>query len=773
MFNKNEKDFKKSIHWYGKFEKRILTVFLLSSIIPVLILGVILYFTTIKNVTNRITITSHNELVEQISEVDNVIELMEQHYFNIVNSAEVNNLVENNINYKNYTKIIQFTDKMVSNASFINYIKGFTLINFDTGWAYSNAGVKKLDTLNNKNECLDIFNDSTKSIFWINNQDIESSGANNVDLSYISLAYRLPLGYSDKNAMLIINLYKSNFEKLFKSTVYSDILVFDENGKKVYGEYPELDDSIIDYIYNNYSYISANDIIDINYDFNNEQYHISFKKSNLTDWIYVSYFNSSITKEDAKDIIYIAILLSLCLSVIIFLISTISTHWIYQPIKNIYINVRNYLNEEMLSKDDELALIEKGVHTLYNNNIELESILDKQKDQLYELFMLRLLRGQLSEELLNINIEKLQIEMFNYISVILMNSSLNVEGSEITSLEKDILHIQIAKNMPLEIRSMLMFSPVNNLYDVVMVVGANNENELDEKIIKICEDTSKFVYDNYGQYSIVGISKKFNNLILFPQAFREASEAIKRDSNTEYTNSDKIYNYFSDFLTEENTTITYNIVLQNEIKESVDLCNEENAFILISQFVNEIKDANLEWNEQYYFLYRLLVAILVTGADAGLSLNSTFEFRNQTLFQQFNQLYTLQEIEDFYKYKVTKPLIDALELYRKSNQSDILTKIEKLVIEKEGNITLTECAEAIDCHVNTIWRIMKNHRNQTFSDYVSEVRLEKAEDLLSNTDLSINEIAEILNYTNAQNFIRYFKKHREITPGKFRQDNRK
>ncbi len=44
-----------------------------------------------------------------------------------------------------------------------------------------------------------------------------------------------------------------------------------------------------------------------------------------------------------------------------------------------------------------------------------------------------------------------------------------------------------------------------------------------------------------------------------------------------------------------------------------------------------------------------------------------------------------------------------------------------------------------------------------------------AKRMLVETDISVAEIAERLSYSNAQNFIRLFKKHMDITPGQYRK----
>ena len=52
-------------------------------------------------------------------------------------------------------------------------------------------------------------------------------------------------------------------------------------------------------------------------------------------------------------------------------------------------------------------------------------------------------------------------------------------------------------------------------------------------------------------------------------------------------------------------------------------------------------------------------------------------------------------------------------------------------------------------------------------------QLDAAKELLLNSDCSISEIAEQLNYANTQNFIRFFSKYENTTPGRYRKEHKK
>ena len=58
------------------------------------------------------------------------------------------------------------------------------------------------------------------------------------------------------------------------------------------------------------------------------------------------------------------------------------------------------------------------------------------------------------------------------------------------------------------------------------------------------------------------------------------------------------------------------------------------------------------------------------------------------------------------------------------------------------------------------------------TDYVNEVRVERAEVLLKSTSETVSEIAASVGFDDVNYFTRVFKKHRGISPGFFRRNNR-
>lgn len=86
------------------------------------------------------------------------------------------------------------------------------------------------------------------------------------------------------------------------------------------------------------------------------------------------------------------------------------------------------------------------------------------------------------------------------------------------------------------------------------------------------------------------------------------------------------------------------------------------------------------------------------------------------------------------------------------------------------DISLTSLAAKYNVSMGSLSRMIKDHLQLNFSDYIASLRIQRAKELLSDETLSIQEIAEIVGYNDYFYFTKVFKKIEGISPSKYRKE---
>ena len=84
-------------------------------------------------------------------------------------------------------------------------------------------------------------------------------------------------------------------------------------------------------------------------------------------------------------------------------------------------------------------------------------------------------------------------------------------------------------------------------------------------------------------------------------------------------------------------------------------------------------------------------------------------------------------------------------------------------------LTLKDTAEHFGLSQEHFSRSFKNYVGQTFTGYVKNLRVDKARELLVQTDLNIIDIAANVGELDAKAFIRDFKRAYSVTPHQYRK----
>jgi two-component system response regulator YesN len=102
--------------------------------------------------------------------------------------------------------------------------------------------------------------------------------------------------------------------------------------------------------------------------------------------------------------------------------------------------------------------------------------------------------------------------------------------------------------------------------------------------------------------------------------------------------------------------------------------------------------------------------------------------------------------------------------------SKVIQKAKQYIAKNYGNrIELEDIAQCIFLSPAYLGILFKRETGQTFTEYVTDVRIKKAKELLQKIELNISDIAQKVGYKDARYFIKVFKRLVGITPSEYRK----
>lgn len=755
------------------YKYRIFCSILLITLIPIIFLGFYSYRTYVTELSDKIQSSTTASVNQVKNRVDTLLINIRKNYIEAVEEEEIKWLLEEEIWYSNYSSLVKAGKTLWGPTYYTEYIEGYSFINFHTEWVLSNRGMYKYDAVKNKEEVEEVYHlmdDTLSRNFFITRltTSTQTLTTETVNLRNISLVLNLPLIQKNPYGMLVVNLNMNKLKNVLKEDLAgADITVLDKEGNLIYSTNLEVASTCMNAI--GKQSIEYKNMLKSE---TGKEYSIAVKESVAMDWYYIVSYDWGSVNHGGEAILSITFLL-FGLMIIILALTWIFTNKLYSPVFQLakYVTGLSPMKEND-TINNEFDFIAKRIDNLVDNNALLENLVISQQPQLMELFQLHLIRGDIKEEQIPSYMEKLKLTPKQYYMVMSINLKSQKSEEVYDEARQDALRIDAIDNMPEKITCKFLMPAVCNARTITCAITAADLKELDEQVMNVFSELDIFVKEKYNLHISMGISSAYEDMKEFRNAYQESIEALKGNEIFNKPKDYEIHNdlmFYSDFTTEE-SGFTYDRMLEREIKEAVDAGEKEKAFELVDAFLNSLIANNVLNNEMSLSLQRFMIAIILVAIDAGLRVNKIFDNDLSSILLKFNQIYDMDKISGFLKYEVIIPIISNLEEFRTSKSSEIMKDIQELIESTKGDITLTECAEKLNYHPTYIWKVMKVEKNTTFSNYVSEYRLEEAKGLLIHTNMTVSEIASQLRYTNSQNFIRFFSKLVGKTPGKYRQD---
>lgn len=302
----------------------------------------------------------------------------------------------------------------------------------------------------------------------------------------------------------------------------------------------------------------------------------------------------------------------------------------------------------------------------------------------------------------------------------------------------------------------------NDWKGIIFILNTNKEQRTQEKIYNELVLAEKFITEELNVGADINIGDAHANVRELYRSYQEAKECSEYRM---YSGTGRVLAYTK--IKNKERRYFYSAEQENEFIRNVIMGNEKASLDCLDELISSHKDGSIAVLRCFFFnLIGTMLKILNSGSidvaeniDEDCNFDGLFSCRSINELQEAIRRVVVKICGDINLHGNNKKqnLKRAMLEYIENNYCDNAMSLEKLASEFNLNFTY-------------ISHFFKEQIGENFSDYIMRMRIEKAKQLLANTDYNISEIAAKVGYATSAVLIKNFKKVENTTPGKYRED---
>ncbi|MFA9557878.1 AraC family transcriptional regulator [Evansella sp. AB-rgal1] len=611
-----------------------------------------------------------------------------------------------------------------------------------------------------------------KNISW--NRLYHTISESSDDPTPLVLTHSIPGNSNDPFGSIIVTLDRARVAELIKTlTPYNQGATFLLNGdsrilvsENSTGEATfirKLRDRILEQADSQGSFV---------FNFGEESYSVSYGTMRRidSDWTYVSAAPMSAITSSIVFISTTIIVISLTGLVLALILSWFASKQIYSPVAKL-VKVLDTEKWNGATNEDEFSLIEKQFAELSKESDSLQKRLTTQLPQLKNSFLLQLIQGYLypySEKELHDRMQSYGWEMKDHSFVVVDIHLSGINESKGLLLKQDESLVAFALSNITEEASEARFKQcsVINFYDLsaLLLIVYPTKNEMRDELHEFSEEVMDVLNRVLQMQVTVTISKPADKIKRIPYLFEEVRQG-KRYRNFEDEN--QIIDLQMIEPTNKYNQIHYPFEIEKEILQAIRMGQINESENLIRVFIQELTEKGIKEINIRPAITQLFGSIQHEILHSGIHPYEIFNGRN--MFEEVAHIGEPEQMVSWLTEEVISPYITSIEgkvnIEMKQLVEQVCTVIQNRYME---DISLESCADEVATNPYTLSKSFKKVIGVNFIEYLTDIRLDKAKDLLLNTDMKINDIAEQVGYRHSY-FNRIFKKHMGIPPSQYRK----
>ena len=749
----------------GVFYRKSMISILLAASIPGFITGLFIHQIGVKYMEKDLSALHHHQMEERVSNIDDQLNYLELNLSNWAFNPQFG------FGLSNLDFVYYFQDTWNITKS-LNIMEGSHPLVKDV-----ELYLKRTPPVLFKTEYYQVFNDELihsyeeiladkRRVYWDYTSEDEAE-------SPLMLIHKVPGESSSPIGALIVKLNREKVINLLRTmTPYNEGITYlmQKDGKAILSDQnneldlqSQLTDLIIQSDQQNGSLV---------YEYKGESYTVSYGivKRIAEEWIYVSASPTSAITSPVVVLSKVILIISGGSILIGLLLSFIVSNRMYSPV----VRLIKYIDPERLNNKrdkDEFRYIESIWSNAAKQSLLLQQEVASAQPMLRNSFLMQLLQGHLQSlsegDLLN-RMRSLQwkVDTHSYYFIHIYLIGMDSLDNQMTSNDEGLITFAAYNIADELISGRFSQCHVMNFHDlsVGVFIMEPTGHEIHDTLIKFCKEMTELVNQLLKLQVITTVSRETTEIKKMANIFMELERAA---SYRQFRNQNQMIVLEASPTDISLDDIQYPFELELEILQALRAGQQHAAEQLLQSFMETgAGDQQRERNAQQNIL-QLLGSIQHMMMQSGV--NPDKLFKGENMYSKLSQIRDPQQMLRWMKRKVVLPYIEErasrANVQQQSTISEVLNFIHQHFHE---DISLDQCADQVGMNFYALSKLFKNITGVNFIDYVTDLRINRAKELLRQTSMKINDIATDVGYQQRY-FNRIFKKQVGQTPSEYRE----
>lgn len=303
---------------------------------------------------------------------------------------------------------------------------------------------------------------------------------------------------------------------------------------------------------------------------------------------------------------------------------------------------------------------------------------------------------------------------------------------------------------------------------------ADNEEQMSERVKELSKDLEE-IMKNYSTIAYFGgIGQPVARLRELEESFREAERALAARFTMELNqiisvedirmaqNVDTLDDIeITSFGEKEKTRTMLEKFLNNGAEDEIDE--------FVDVYINELSEENLKSVLMRQYIIMDAYIVMMSFCEKFEGIEGEMQAQSEELKNSMKTIQTLEEIKNYIRM-LLKKIIGVRDTISGRRYSDII-EIAKDQIRKtymSDEISLNTIAAEVGMSPSYFSSIFSKEMGKTFVEYLTEIRMDRAKELLMCSSMKTSEIGYEVGYKDPHYFSYIFKKTQNCTPKEFR-----